>query len=61
MNKGRIKEIGSPYQLLIKGGLFTDMVNHTGKNAYRIKEIAKESFLRKYNNIGKVDENYKTL
>lgn len=33
MDRGRIIEIGSPYELLIKGGTFSEMVDHTGKSA----------------------------
>lgn len=44
MEKGRIREIGSPHELIEKNGLFAEMVSHTGKNADLIRKIAKESF-----------------
>ena len=44
MDKGRIVECGSPYELLQKNGLFAEMVEHTGINAQTIKKIAKETF-----------------
>ena len=33
MKRGRIVELGTPYDLIQKNGLFTEMVQHTGKNA----------------------------
>jgi ABC-type multidrug transport system fused ATPase/permease subunit len=33
MKQGRIVEIGTPYNLIEKNGIFTEMVQHTGKNA----------------------------
>ncbi len=43
MQKGRIVEQGSPYELIQKGGTFSEMVNHTGKNAPLIIAKAKAS------------------
>ena len=43
MDRGRIIEIGSPYELICSNGLFAEMVNHTGRNAELIKKIAKET------------------
>ena len=37
---------------MLKGGMFCDMVNHTGKNAENIKQIAKQ----KYDNISRWNE-----
>ena len=47
MSRGKIIEIGSPYQLIQSNGLFAEMVSHTGKNADLIKKMAKNSFERK--------------
>lgn len=47
MSRGKIIEIGSPYQLIQGNGLFAEMVSHTGKNADLIKKMAKSSFERK--------------
>ena len=47
MSRGKIIEIGSPYQLIQSNGLFAEMVSHTGKNADLIKKMAKSSFERK--------------
>lgn len=33
MKRGRIVEIGTPFDLIQQNGLFTEMVQHTGKNA----------------------------
>lgn len=44
MHRGRVVEIGEPYELILKGGTFSDMVNHTGKNAENIKKIAKQKY-----------------
>ena len=33
MKKGKVVEIGSPYELIKEKGEFFDMVMHTGKNA----------------------------
>ena len=41
MDQGRIAEIGAPYELLMKGGMFAEMVQHTGRNAEIINKIAK--------------------
>ena len=43
MQKGRIIEQGSPYELLQKEGTFSEMVKHTGKNAALIIAKAKAS------------------
>lgn len=50
MHRGRVVEIGEPYELILKGGAFSDMVNHTGKNAENIKKIAKQKHVRKNGN-----------
>jgi hypothetical protein len=48
MDRGRIVEIGAPFELLNKErGLFAEMVSHTGRNAEIIRKIAKESFEKK--------------
>ena len=44
MHRGRVMEIGAPYELILKGGMFSDMVNHTGKNAENIIKIAKQKY-----------------
>lgn len=44
IDRGRIVECGSPYELLLKNGLFAEMVQHTGRNAEIIMKMAKESF-----------------
>ena len=41
MSKGKVTEIGSPYELIEKGGMFAEMVSHTGRNADLIRKIAK--------------------
>ncbi len=33
MHRGKVMEVGTPHELIEKGGIFCDMVNHTGKNA----------------------------
>jgi ATP-binding cassette subfamily C (CFTR/MRP) protein 4 len=33
MQRGKIMESGSPYELIQRNGIFTEMVNHTGRNA----------------------------
>lgn len=33
MDKGRVAEAGSPFELIRKQGLFFEMVRHTGKQA----------------------------
>ena len=43
MDRGRIIETGSPYELICSNGLFAEMVDHTGRNADLIRKIAKES------------------
>lgn len=47
MDKGRIVEIGSPYELLKRSGVFAEMVEHTGRNAEIIRKLARESLERK--------------
>lgn len=42
MRRGRVVEEGSPYELVLKKGLFYDMVKHTGKNADVIIEKARQ-------------------
>lgn len=41
MEKGRIDEAGSPYELIQRKGLFAEMVSYTGRNADLIYRIAK--------------------
>jgi ABC-type multidrug transport system fused ATPase/permease subunit len=41
MDRGRIIEIGTPYELLLKKGTFAEMVEHTGRNEEIIKKLAK--------------------
>ena len=41
MDRGRIVECGSPYELILKNGLFAEMVQHTGRNADIIRKLAK--------------------
>lgn len=43
MQRGRIIENGSPWELIQKQGTFFEMVNHTGKNAPLIIAKAKSS------------------
>jgi ABC-type multidrug transport system fused ATPase/permease subunit len=33
MHRGKVIEIGAPYELLVQEGIFADMVKNTGKNA----------------------------
>lgn len=47
MDRGRIVEKGSPWALIEKGGLFAEMVSHTGHNAEIIRRIAQDSEGRK--------------
>jgi ATP-binding cassette, subfamily C (CFTR/MRP), member 4 len=44
MGKGRVVEVGAPWELLQKRGAFFDMVSHTGKNAQIITAKAKASY-----------------
>jgi ATP-binding cassette subfamily C (CFTR/MRP) protein 4 len=44
MQRGRIVESGSPWELIEKRGAFYEMVNHTGKNAHRILLKSRNSF-----------------
>lgn len=46
MDKGNIIEIGPPYELINRNGVFAEMVNHTDKNAAIIKNIAKNYYLK---------------
>ena len=41
MDRGRIVETGSPYELLLKKGMFAEMVAHTGRNAEIIRKLAR--------------------
>lgn len=50
MQKGRIIEMGAPYELILRQGTFFDMVGHTGKNAALITSKAKASFETKQKN-----------
>lgn len=43
MKKGKIAEVGTPYELIVRGGEFSEMVEHTGQSASSIKKIARES------------------
>ena len=47
MQKGRIVEMGAPYELIQRQGTFFDMVGHTGKNAPLITSRAKASYEQK--------------
>ena len=40
MKRGRVAEVGSPWELLEKRGLFFRMVENTGKNAEVIRNKA---------------------
>lgn len=40
MSKGKVKEIGTSYELIESKGMFYEMVSHTGKNAEKIIEKA---------------------
>lgn len=33
MDKGKVRQIGSPYDLLQRNGVFSEMVEHTGHNS----------------------------
>ncbi len=44
MDRGRIIEKGAPHSLIAKGGVFAEMVEHTGKNAAVIKSIAERAY-----------------
>ena len=46
MHRGRIVEMGAPHELIETGGLFLEMVQHTGKSAENIKFKAKEAYYR---------------
>ena len=46
MDRGRIVEAGTPHELLLRGGLFAEMVEHTDQNAEIIKRIARESSIK---------------
>ena len=50
MHRGRVVEIGEPYELILKRGKFFEMVNNTGKNADIIKRVAKQNHVRKTGN-----------
>lgn len=45
MDKGQVVESGSPFELIQKGGLFCQMVKHTGSNAETIRSRAKNHYL----------------
>jgi ATP-binding cassette subfamily C (CFTR/MRP) protein 4 len=47
MQRGRIIESGSPWELIQKQGTFFEMVNNTGKNAPLIIAKANSSFQAK--------------
>ena len=47
MQKGRILEMGAPYELILRQGAIAEMVSHTGKNAPLITSKAKASFEKK--------------
>ena len=44
MGKGRVVEMGAPWELLQRRGAFFEMVSHTGKNAQIITAKAKASY-----------------
>ena len=44
MERGKVIECGSPYELIQREGTFYEMVQNTGKNATLIIEKAKNSF-----------------
>jgi len=44
MKRGRIVEVGIPYELIMKKGIFYEMVINTGKNADLIINKAKKSY-----------------
>lgn len=41
MDQGKVVEEGAPYELLMKKGIFAEMVAHTGENEEHIRHIAK--------------------
>ena len=43
MERGEIKEMGSPWELIVNKGHFYDMVKHTGKEAEKIIRKAYKS------------------
>ena len=47
MDKGRIAEMGHPYELLNGRGLFYEMAKHTGHNYGVIEEMAEKSYREK--------------
>ena len=44
MKRGRIAEIGGPYELIRLKGLFSEMVKHTGNSYTLITNKAKEKY-----------------
>ncbi len=44
MSRQKVAEFGSPHELIINGGMFCEMVSHTGKNAEKIRKIAKKKY-----------------
>ena len=44
MQKGRVVEMGIPYELILKQGALFEMIGHTGKNAALIIGKAKASY-----------------
>ena len=44
MDKGRIGEMGHPYELLNQRGMFYEMVKHTGENYKVVEEIAERAY-----------------
>ena len=47
MDKGCLIEVGAPWELIERQGVFAEMVEHSGKNADLIKKAAKEASMRK--------------
>jgi len=47
MERGKVIECGSPYELIQREGTFYEMVQNTGNNASLIVEKAKSSFEEK--------------
>ena len=45
MHRGKIREVGTPHELIERKGIFSDMVDNTGKNAEKIREVAKKTYM----------------
>ena len=44
MSRQKVAEFGSPHELITSGGIFCDMVSHTGKNADKIRKMARQKY-----------------